>query len=103
MKVKKKLLVLCPYPFDVAPSQRLKFEQYYPVFREAGYTITISPFISFSFWKIIYKKGNIFLKGWFTIKGYFLRMVDLFTVPFYDVVYIHLWVTPFGPPFLKGW
>ncbi|MGI8892287.1 MAG: glycosyltransferase family 4 protein [Bacteroidia bacterium] len=97
----KKILFLCPYPENVAPSQRLKFEQYYKYFREAGYEVVTSPFINESFWKIIYKKGNFFKKAFFTITGYFNRIQDLLHARKYDIVYIHLWVTPFGPPFFE--
>lgn len=93
----KKILILCPYPEDVAPSQRLKFEQYYPFFREAGYELVISPFISHSFWKIIYKDGHYFQKSWHTLLGYLRRARDVFRAKDFDVVYVHLWVTPLGP------
>lgn len=99
--MKKKVLVICPYPENVAPSQRLKFEQYYPSFREAGYEITVSPFISYAFWNVIYKKGKIFQKAWYSFLGYLTRLRDLFRIRQYDIVYIHLWVTPFGPPFFE--
>ena len=98
---KKRVLILCPYPQDVAPSQRLKFEQYYPAFREAGYELTISPFITRSFWKIIYKQGFLFQKFIYTIIGYARRIADLFRLRRYDIVYIHLWVTPLGPAFFE--
>lgn len=94
----KKLLIICPYPENVAPSQRLKFEQYYPVFKNEGYVITTSPFINKSFWKIIYGKGNFLNKVRYTLEGYLRRVADLFRVRKFDVVYVHLWGTPIGPP-----
>jgi glycosyltransferase involved in cell wall biosynthesis len=97
----KKILIICPYPEDVAPSQRLKFEQYYPFFREAGYELTISPFMSRSFWKVIYKKGHYLQKIWHTLAGYARRSKDLLRAGKYDLVYIHLWVTPLGPPWFE--
>ncbi len=97
----KKILVLCPYPEDVAPSQRLKFEQYYNSFRETGYEITVSPFISTSFWKIIYKEGHLLQKIFYTVAGYWRRLKDLTRIRSYDIVYIHLWVTPLGPPIFE--
>ncbi len=36
----KKILFMVPYPFDKAPSQRLKFEQYYSYFEENGFVIS---------------------------------------------------------------
>lgn len=97
----KKMLVICPYPEDVAPSQRLKFEQYYNYFRQQGWLVETAPFISKTFWKVIYKKGHFFSKAFHTILSYLRRVNTLFTLGHYDLVYIHLWVTPFGPPFFE--
>lgn len=94
-------MVICPYPENVAPSQRLKFEQYYPCFREAGYKVDVSPFISKGFFSIIYKRGYFIQKALYTLNGYFRRIKDLSRLHKYDVVYLHLWATPFGPPFFE--
>jgi L-malate glycosyltransferase len=96
--MKGRVLFVCPYPFNVAPSQRLKFEQYYGHFKEAGYQIAITSFINDRFWKIIYKPGNVLKKIAYTITGYFARLYYLLTLSRYDIVYVHLWVTPFGAP-----
>lgn len=98
---KKKILVICPYPQNCAPSQRLKFEQYYPIFEQNGFTVKVSPFVSKNFWKILYKKGYIVQKFYYTILGYLRRIADIFRLKKYDIVYIHLWVTPFGPPIFE--
>jgi L-malate glycosyltransferase len=97
----KKVLFLTPYPFNKAPSQRLKFEQYYPYFEENGFEVTKSAFIDDSFWEIIYKKGLGVKKIYYTLKGYLKRISDLFRIRNYDIVFIHLWVTPIGPPFFE--
>ncbi|MCE3294335.1 MAG: glycosyltransferase [Crocinitomicaceae bacterium] len=94
----KKILFLNPYPENVAPSQRLKFEQYYPVFESEGFILDKKAFISEDFWQIVYKKGMFGRKILYTILAYFRRFFQLFTIRKYDVVYVHLWVTPYGPP-----
>ena len=99
--MKKKVLFIVPYPFDKAPSQRLKFEQYYKSIEENGFEIDKSSFISDSFWKIIYKKGFVGQKIYYTCTGYLRRLRDLFRLRQYDVIYLHLWVTPFGPPLFE--
>lgn len=99
----KKLLIICPYPEGVAPSQRLKYEQYFDAFRENGWEIRVEPFISDSFWKVIYKKGKVFSKAWYTISGYVRRLKLLGRIRKYDVVYLHLWASPFGPPLMEKW
>jgi glycosyltransferase involved in cell wall biosynthesis len=101
MNNRKKILVLCPYPQNCAPSQRLKFEQYYDYFAKNGYDVTVSSFISANFWKILYKKGGWSKKFFYTILGYFHRLYDIFRLHRYDIVYIHLWVTPLGPPIFE--
>jgi len=98
---KYKILFLAPYPIDCAPSQRLKYEQYYPHFEANGFEITTSSFIGLKFWKIIYLRGNIFQKIGYTLIGYLKRIADLFTIRRYDVVYVHLWVTPLGLPIFE--
>lgn len=94
----KKILFLLPYPLHKAPSQRLKFEQYYPYFEKDGFEITTSSFINEEFWEFVYQKKNIIKKIKYTISAYLKRYYVLFTLHKYDVVYVHLWITPFGMP-----
>jgi len=94
----KEILFIVPYPHDTAPSQRLKFEQYYNDFEKSGYKVTCSAFIGTGFWKIIYQKGFYFSKIFYTILSYTQRYLSLVKVRKYDVVYVHLWGTPFGFP-----
>lgn len=98
---KKKILFLSPYPFGKAPSQRLKFEQYYPYFEEAGFELETSSFIDEAFWKVIYQPGNLAGKISGTLRGYLRRFLDVLRLHQYDIIYIHLWVTPLGPPFFE--
>lgn len=97
----KKILFLSPYPFNKAPSQRLKYEQYYSFIEEEGFKITTSSFVDEKFWKIIYSEGNLLLKAFYTLKGYLRRIKDLFKVRKFDIVYVHLWVTPLGMPLFE--
>ena len=97
----KRILVLSPHPEGVAPGQRLKYEQYFDYFREDGYEITVSPFRVMPFEKIVYKKGYLLQKIFFTLVGYVKRIYDLMRLPFYDGAYVFLYVTPFGTPFFE--
>lgn len=100
-KKPKKILVICPHPVDTAPGQRLKYEQYFDSWEKEGYELTISPFMTNTFWNVVYKKGHFLQKALWTIWGHVLRIRDLFRLPFYDGVYIFLWVTPFGFPIFE--
>ena len=99
--MKKRILFLSPYPFNKAPSQRLKYEQYYPAIEAAGYDVDTSSFVNEDFWEIIYKEGNGLRKLQYTLNGYLRRMRDLLRLRQFDVVYVHLWVVPFGPPIFE--
>lgn len=95
---RKKILVICPHPVGYAPGQRLKYEQYFDHWRDNGFDITVSPFMSERMQKIVYKKGHFLEKIGWTAWGYVRRFFDLFRIRRYDLVYSFLWVTPFGPP-----
>ena len=98
---KKKILIICPNPEGYVPGQRLKYEQYFENWRENDYNITIKPFISESFQKIVYKNNHLALKFYHTILGYVSRINILTQLRQYDIVYIFLWVTPFGFPLFE--
>ncbi len=92
----KKVLIICPFPEGVAAGQRLKYEQYFESWREKGYEITVSPFMDMRMWKFVYTQGNFAEKILGTLRGHFRRLVDVFRVYRYDLVYVFMWVTPLG-------
>jgi len=95
---KIKVLILCPSPKGTAATQRLKYEQYLGLLETEGFDFTISSFQTNRFWKIIYKPGRTVEKVFWTFFGYLRRTIDLFRLPFYDIVFVNLWVTPLGFP-----
>ncbi|NND76944.1 MAG: glycosyltransferase family 4 protein [Flavobacteriales bacterium] len=99
--MKKKILVICPYPENVAAAQRLKYEQYFPAFRKAGYELDVEPFFNMAGYSSLYVKGKYLTKSFHTIIAYFRRFPLLFRIRKYDLVYNFLWVTPLGPPIFE--
>ena len=97
----KKVLILCPSPRGTAATQRLKYEQYLGMLEKENYSFTISSFQTPRFWQIIYKPGRTLEKIWWTAFGYLRRIGDLLRAPFYDAVFVNLWVTPLGLPFFE--
>jgi L-malate glycosyltransferase len=97
----KKILIICPFPYDVAAGQRLKYEQYLDHWKENGYNITLSCFLDDKAWKIVYKPGNYSEKILGALRGHIKRMRDIFRVRNYDLVYVHQWVTPLGTSFFE--
>jgi len=98
---RKKILVLCPAPVNVCPSQRLKYEQYFGYFQAEGYRCDVSSFYSLKAWSIIHKPGYTAEKIFWVVCGYLKRSFDLLRMPFYGGLYIHLWVTPLGFPIFE--
>src|SRR5258708_11931130 len=101
MEKRKKMLVICPHPENIAPGQRLKYEQYFEHWRNNGFDVIVSPFFSDRMQSILYIKGHIPEKIYWVIRGYLKRFRELFTLQQYDLVYIFLWVTPFGFPIME--
>ena len=98
---KRKILVICPFPQGVAAGQRLKYEQYFDHWRANDFEITVSSFMDMPMWKIVYTKGNYLAKILGTLRGYCRRILDIFRVSHFDVVYVFMWVTPMGTSFFE--
>ena len=98
---KNKILIICPFPQNVAAGQRLKYEQYFDHWREEGYEITVSSFMDLSMWGVVYTPRNFRYKFLGTIRGYIRRLYDVFRVKKYDLVYVFMWVTPIGTSFFE--
>ena len=93
-----RLIVLCPYPEGVAPSQRLKYEQYFDVFLENGYEVIVIPFMSQRFWDIRFSSNKAYCKTLSLLGAYLSRIYSLPALIRADIVYVHLWCTPVGLP-----
>ena len=96
-----KLLVLCPYPLEIAPSQRFRFEHYLPILASAGIDTQVSPFLTSATMQVLYKKGYWTRKAIGTIAGFSRRVWVLATLFRYDCVYIHREAAPVGPPIIE--
>jgi glycosyltransferase involved in cell wall biosynthesis len=97
----RRLLVLCPYPPDRAPSQRLKFEQYYGDWRAHGWSVDMRPFWDEAAWRILYRPGHRAQKAAALLRGLARRRRDLDDALRADLVYLHLEAAPVGPPWIE--
>jgi glycosyltransferase involved in cell wall biosynthesis len=95
-EAKYQVLVICPFPEGVAAGQRLKYEQYFDSWRARGYEITVSSYMNSAMWQVVYKKGYYLSKILGVLRGHVRRLFDLLRIARYDVVYVFMWVTPFG-------
>jgi glycosyltransferase involved in cell wall biosynthesis len=98
----KRLVVLCPYPVGVAPSQRFKFEQYYEDWRAHGWTVDVRPFWDRTAWSTLYTPGGKIGKTIHLLRGLRRRLRDTRHALQADLVYLHLEAVPVGPPLLEG-
>jgi L-malate glycosyltransferase len=92
----KCILVVCPYPQDEVPSQRLKYEQYFSHLRAHGFRLVVSPFFERFFYRRLYLRGHYVSKVIGTMFGYAKRFVQIAALPFYDGIFVSLNVTPLG-------
>jgi glycosyltransferase involved in cell wall biosynthesis len=96
-----KILFLTPYPFGEAPSQRFRFEQYYPLLQQKGIHFRVQPFLNEATWKILYKRGYLSKKIGGIILGFIRRCGILFTLRQYDFIFVHREASPIGPPLFE--
>ncbi len=94
---KPKVLFMAPYPYDKAPSQRFRFEQYLADLKQ---TIDwdFAPFLSLKTWNILYLEGHLFAKAFGILSGFWRRFLLLFSVFKYDFIFLHREASPVGPP-----
>lgn len=93
-----KLLFLAPYPEQESPSQRYRFEHYFPELHAAGIRYDYITFVDQVTWRIIFKKGNYFRKITGILKGFLKRSLLMFGLRRYNFVFIHREAAPLGPP-----
>ena len=96
-----KMLVICPFPQGVAAGQRLKYEQYFDRWRSDGFDISVSSFMDIRMWNVVYSRGNYLQKVLGVLRGHWRRLCDLLRICRYDVVYVFMWVTPFGTSLME--
>lgn len=96
-----KILFIVPYPHGEAPSQRFRFEQYYPALQQAGIQYEIAPFLDDKTWQILYKPGHKLAKVMGILGGFLRRKLLMFRVRKFDYVFLHREAAPIGPPIFE--
>lgn len=96
-----KILFITPYPYQEAPSQRFRFEQYESWLQENGMEVFYKPYYSPRTWKILYSEGRLIIKFLSITKAYLNRFILLFQLRKYDYIFIHREMAPLGPPIFE--
>lgn len=97
----KKIVFLAPYPKGQAPSQRFRFEQYFSLLEEEGYSIEFHAFLSDKTWNALYKKGSFFAKAIGIMGSFWRRFILLFKLGKADFIFIHREASMIGPPIFE--
>lgn len=101
MKKRNKIAILTPYPFDRAPSQRFRIEQYLSYFEEYHMDYDFFSFLDEKGWYHLYQNKKIPVKIISFFMGFVRRFSLLWKLNKYDKVFIHREVAPMGPPFFE--
>jgi glycosyltransferase involved in cell wall biosynthesis len=99
--MQKKITFIVPYPFDEAPSQRFRFEQYHDILKRNGFHCKMQSFVDIETWRILYLEGNTFRKAIGIVKGFLRRIKIVFQLRDSDFVFIHRETSPIGPPIFE--
>lgn len=96
-----KILFWVPYPHEGA-SNRFRIEQYLPYLKKEGMAAVLHPFWSSAAFRILYGKGNYLKKIFFFLAGTASRVLDIFQLCRYDIVFIHREAFPLGTCFFES-
>ena len=102
MNPNPKVLILCPYPLGISPSQRFRFEQYLDILRERGIEFDVRPFLDIDTMRVVFKPGYMAKKVLGVISGFARRLLILPRVFTYDYIFIHREAAPLGPPLIEA-
>ncbi|WP_109831580.1 glycosyltransferase [Reichenbachiella versicolor] len=94
----KRVLILSPYPFGTAGSQRFRYEQYLDILESNNIHYKHQSFLDENTWKILYKPGNGLKKISGILNGFLRRFWQLLRLSPYDFIFIHREAAPIGPP-----
>ena len=90
-------LVLVPYPLEVAPGQRYRFEQWAPYLQEQGIDLVFSPFATPELNRILYEPGKRTEKALRMLERLARRFVEAWSAAEYDVVVVQREAALIGP------
>lgn len=96
-----KILFLTPYPPNEAPSQRFRFEQYYSILGQSGFSYISKSFLTQHNWQAFYQSGQVLTKVMAILTGFLRRFAILTSASRFDFVFIHREATPIGPPIIE--
>lgn len=95
-----RVLALSPFPEEGAGC-RFRVAQYLPYLRSVGIDVTISPFYTPEFFRLVYKPRNYFRKALAFLPLAVRRLLELRQLDAYDLVLLYREAIPLGPPAIE--
>jgi glycosyltransferase involved in cell wall biosynthesis len=96
-----KIFFLVPYPYDIAPGQRFRYEQYLSLLESTGSQVKVFSFLSVRINSILYQEGKTLEKIWGVTVGFLKRFLILPLLVRGDFIFVFREVTPVGPPIIE--
>jgi glycosyltransferase involved in cell wall biosynthesis len=98
----RRVLALSPIPEEGAGC-RFRISQFVPYLESAGYEVTVSPFFTPDFFRLVYRPGH-YARKMTAFPGLALgRLRSLRHLSRYDLVLIYREAFPIGPPLIERW
>lgn len=95
-----RVLAISPIPEEGAGC-RFRVSQYVPYLESQGFKVTIRPFYTREFFRMVYKRGH-FLRKSLTFLGLLARRLSVLReLSEYDVVLLYREAVPVGPPWIE--
>lgn len=95
------LLAIAPYPNRSADT-RYRISQFIPGLEQAGWQVTVRPFMDEGLFSIYNAPGHTIEKVRRTLGRTFSRLVDCAQAGKYDAIWLHKEAFMFGPPLLEA-
>lgn len=95
-----RVLAFTPIPREGAGA-RFRLYQYLPALEEAGFRVTVEPFFTAEFFRIVYQAGRNGVKLRLFIKQTLARIKQLLRRTDYDLFFVYREVFPIGPPLME--
>lgn len=94
------MLAFSPVPVEGAGC-RFRIDQYIPSLEAAGFQVTVRPFYTREFFRLVYEPGRYGRKAAFVARQLLDRLISLGSRDQYDLVFLYREMFPVGPPLLE--
>lgn len=97
-----RILALVPYPYDRAPGQRYRIEQWAPLLEDFGVAVTFEAFRCKELHSLLCRPSNTCRKAYLASQAFIRRLKVLKNVRDFDLVYIYSEAALMGPALIEN-